>query len=34
MPAKIEIGTIVKVVKTDEEWKKILSPAAYRVLRQ
>ena len=22
MPSKIEISTIVKVVKTDEEWKK------------
>ena len=26
--------TIQKVVKTDEEWKNILSPDAYRVLRQ
>ena len=33
MPPKIEIGPIVKVVKTDEEWKKLLSPEAYRVLR-
>ena len=24
MPPKIEIGQIVKVVKTDEEWKKLL----------
>jgi peptide-methionine (R)-S-oxide reductase len=34
MPVKIEIGPIVKVVKTDEEWKRLLTPAAYRVLRQ
>ena len=33
MPAKIDIGSIVKVTKTDEEWKKLLPPAAYRVLR-
>ena len=33
MSAKIEIGPIVKVTKTDEEWKKLLAPAAYQVLR-
>ena len=33
MPQKVEIGQIVKVVKADEEWKKLLSPEAYRVLR-
>lgn len=33
MPAKITIGPIVKVVKTDEEWKKLLPADAYRVLR-
>ena len=33
MPARVGIGPIVKVVKTDEEWKKLLAPAAYRVLR-
>jgi peptide-methionine (R)-S-oxide reductase len=33
MPTKIEIGPIVKVVKTDEEWKKLLPGEAYRVLR-
>jgi len=32
-PPKIEIGPIVKVVKTDEEWKRLLSPGAYQVLR-
>ncbi|MBX3234990.1 MAG: peptide-methionine (R)-S-oxide reductase MsrB [Nitrospiraceae bacterium] len=33
MPAKIEIGPIVKVVKSDEEWKKQLAQLAYQVLR-
>ena len=33
MPRKIEIGEIVKVTKTDDEWKTLLSPAAYQVLR-
>ncbi len=33
MPSQIEIGQIVKVTKTDEEWKKLLSLAAYQVLR-
>lgn len=33
MPPKIDIGPIVKITKTDEEWKKQLSPLAYRVLR-
>lgn len=33
MPSNIEIGPIVKVTKSDEEWKKLLSSAAYRVLR-
>ncbi|HMU29680.1 MAG: peptide-methionine (R)-S-oxide reductase MsrB [Nitrospira sp.] len=33
MPSNIEIGPIVKVNKTDEEWKKLLPAAAYRVLR-
>jgi len=33
MPPKVEIGPIMKVVKTDDEWKKLLPPAAYRVLR-
>jgi peptide-methionine (R)-S-oxide reductase len=33
MPTKIEIGPIVKVVKSDDEWKQQLSPLAYRVLR-
>jgi peptide-methionine (R)-S-oxide reductase len=33
MPAKVEIGPIVKISKTDAEWKKLLSPLAYRVLR-
>lgn len=34
MPPKVEIKPIVKIKKSDEEWKKLLSPAAYRVLRQ
>jgi len=33
MPAKVEIGPIVKVTKSDAEWKKLLPPLAYRVLR-
>ena len=33
MPSNIEIGPIVKVSKPDEEWKKLLPSAAYRVLR-
>ncbi|MBS0169041.1 MAG: peptide-methionine (R)-S-oxide reductase MsrB [Nitrospira sp.] len=33
MSAHIEIGPIVKVTKTDDEWKKLLAPAAYKVLR-
>jgi peptide-methionine (R)-S-oxide reductase len=33
MPAKVEIGPIVKITKTDDEWKKLLESTAYRVLR-
>jgi len=33
MAQKIEIGPITKVVKTDEEWKKLLTIDAYQVLR-
>ncbi len=33
MPQNIDIGPIVKVVKADEEWKKLLPQEAYRVLR-
>lgn len=33
MPSQIQIDPIVKITKTDEEWKKQLSAAAYRVLR-
>ncbi|MGE0642889.1 MAG: peptide-methionine (R)-S-oxide reductase MsrB [Nitrospira sp.] len=33
MPSKIQIEPIVKITKTDEEWKKQLSALAYRVLR-
>jgi peptide-methionine (R)-S-oxide reductase len=33
MAKKIEIGPISKVVKSDEEWKKLLAPEAYQVLR-
>ena len=33
MAQKTEIGPITKVQKTDEEWKKLLAPEAYQVLR-
>ena len=33
MTQKIDIGPITKVVKTDDEWKKLLAPDAYQVLR-
>jgi len=33
MPPKNETSPIVKVVKTDDEWKTLLAPEAYRVLR-
>lgn len=33
MPSKVQIDPIVKITKTDEEWKKRLSAPAYRVLR-
>jgi peptide-methionine (R)-S-oxide reductase len=33
MTQKINIGPITKVVKTDDEWKKLLAPDAYQVLR-
>ena len=33
MGDKIDIGPIVKIAKTDDEWKKLLSLAAYQVLR-
>jgi len=33
MAKKIEIGPISKVVKTDDEWKTLLAPDAYQVLR-
>ena len=33
MPQKLDIGQIVKIVKTDDEWKKLLAPEAYQVLR-
>jgi peptide-methionine (R)-S-oxide reductase len=33
MAQKIDIGQIVKLVKTDDEWKKVLAPEAYQVLR-
>lgn len=33
MPPKVQIDPIVKITKTDEEWKKQLPPPAYRVLR-
>jgi peptide-methionine (R)-S-oxide reductase len=33
MTQQINIGPITKVVKTDDEWKKLLPPDAYQVLR-
>ena len=33
MAQNMNIGPIVKIVKTDEEWKKLLAPEAYQVLR-
>jgi peptide-methionine (R)-S-oxide reductase len=33
MPQRVHIDPIVKITKTDEEWKKQLSAPAYRVLR-
>jgi hypothetical protein len=33
MTQKVSIGPITKVVKTDDEWKKLLAPDAYQVLR-
>jgi len=33
MTQNINIGPIVKILKTDDEWKKLLSPMAYGVLR-
>jgi peptide-methionine (R)-S-oxide reductase len=33
MAQNINIGPIVKIIKTDDEWKKLLAPESYRVLR-
>ena len=33
MAKKMEIGPITKVVKSDDEWKKLLTPDAYQILR-
>lgn len=33
MPPQMDIGPIVKVTKIDEEWRKLPSPLAHRVLR-
>ena len=33
MAKQIEIGPITKVVKSDDEWKKLLTPDAYQILR-
>jgi len=33
MAQNITIGPIVKIVKTDDEWKKLLAPMAYGILR-
>ena len=33
-PAARKGGRVDKIVKTDAEWKKILTPEQYRVLRQ
>jgi peptide-methionine (R)-S-oxide reductase len=34
MPQQINIGPITKIVKTKEEWQKILTPERFEVLRQ
>jgi len=34
VPPQYADGALVKVTKTDEEWRKILSPEAYQVLRK
>ena len=34
VPAQYESGKLVKVEKTDAEWRKLLSPEAYQVLRK
>ena len=33
MPQKIDIAPITKVIKTEEEWRKILTPDRFEVLR-
>jgi peptide-methionine (R)-S-oxide reductase len=33
-PSKTEVGTDEKVMKTDSEWKKLLTPEQYRVARK
>jgi peptide-methionine (R)-S-oxide reductase len=33
MTQKVNIGPITKLVKSDDEWKKLLAPEAYQVLR-
>ena len=34
MPQKVDIGPITKVVKTEDEWRKILDPDRFEVLRR
>jgi peptide-methionine (R)-S-oxide reductase len=34
LPEKKEVKKVEKVIKTDEEWKKVLTPAQYQIARE